>query len=81
MRWTSRLCVIRVSMGADILGGGGRWMGRRRRTGALDVEVVDVDFCVGVRSLSSAQSGCNVALPECVEEDILAEGTVVVEWL
>ena len=50
-------------------------------TCSLDVEVVDVDFCVGVRSLSSAQSGCNVALPECVEEDILAEGAVVVEWL
>ena len=56
-------------------------MGRRGRTGALDVEVVDVELRFGVGAACCAERDRDVARIQRVVEDVGAPGAIIIEWL
>ena len=56
-------------------------MGRRGRTGALDVEVVDVELRFGVGAACCVERDRDVARIQRVVEDVRTPGSVVVERL
>lgn len=53
---------------------------RRLRARALDVEVVDVELRRRVGCPRGAQRDGDVVLSQRVEEDALAEGSVIIQW-
>ena len=57
---------------------GGRGKGERR-TGALDVEVVDVEFSVRVRAAGSLEREGDVGRVQRVVEDVRSERPIVIE--